>query len=164
MKAVLAARRRFYFGVLLFLFVGDMHLWDGHVFVVDVFFFPGILLSACLARLLAGMYFRYSNIFIANVINRFLFLLLHFQNIQMLSKSSLMLFHAVHCFAQRGSNKVDKKCGNKAVDKIRKQTADQDQQVCLNPRVYFRTGPDIGHSWGCAHAKLHTPEDITAAS
>ena len=22
----------------------------------------------------------------------------------------LMLFHAVHCFAQRGSNKVDKKC------------------------------------------------------
>ena len=45
MKAVLAARRRFCFGVLLFLFVGDMHLWDGHVFVVDVFFLPGILLS-----------------------------------------------------------------------------------------------------------------------
>ncbi len=133
MEAVLAARRRFCFGVLLFLFVGDMHLWDGHVFVVDVFFLPGILLSGLLMCYLASMYFRYGNIFIANMINLFLFLL-HFQNIQMFPPSHLlMLFHAVHCFALRGSNKVDKKCGNKAVDKIRKQTADQgDQQVCLN--------------------------------
>ena len=75
MEAVLAARRRFCFGVLLFLFVGDMHLWDGHVFVVDVFFLPGILLSGLLMCYLAGMYFRYSNIFIANMINLFLFLL-----------------------------------------------------------------------------------------
>ena len=119
MEAVLAARRRFCFGVLLFLFVGDMHLWDGHVFVVDVFFLPGILLSGLLMCYLAGMYFRYGNIFIANT--------------DVSSKSSLDAFYAVHCFAQRGSNKVDKKCGNKAVDKIRKQTADQgDQQVCLN--------------------------------
>lgn len=73
MKAVLAARRRFCFGVLLFLFVGDMHLWDGHIFVVDVFFLPGILLSGLLMCYLAGMYFRYGNIFIANMINRFLF-------------------------------------------------------------------------------------------
>lgn len=65
MKAVLTARRRFCFGVLLFLFVGDMHLWDGHVFVVDVFFLPGILLSGLLMCYLASMYFRYGNIFIA---------------------------------------------------------------------------------------------------
>ena len=42
-----------------------MHLWDGHVFVVDVFFLPGILLSGLLMCYLAGMYFRYGNIFIA---------------------------------------------------------------------------------------------------
>ena len=110
-----------------------MHLWDGHVFVVDVFFFPGILLSSLLMCYLAGMYFRYGNIFIANMINLFLFLTPLPKHTDVSSKSSLDAFYAVHCFAQRGSNKVDKKCGNKAVDKIRKQTADQgDQQVCLN--------------------------------
>ena len=92
MKAVLAARRRFYFGVLLFLFVGDMHLWDGHVFVVDVFFLPGILLSGLLMCYLAGMYFRYGNIFIANMINRFLFLAPFPKHTDVSSKSSLDAF------------------------------------------------------------------------
>lgn len=67
-----------------------MHLWDGHVFVVDVFFLPGILLSGLLMCYLAGMYFRYGNIFIANMINLFLFLL-HFQNIQMFPPSHLLM-------------------------------------------------------------------------
>ncbi|MDD6874927.1 MAG: hypothetical protein PUD46_05190 [Subdoligranulum sp.] len=92
MKAVLAARRRFCFGVLLFLFVGDMHLWDGHVFVVDVFFLPGILLSGLLMCYLAGMYFRYGNIFIANMINRFLFLTPFPKHTDVSSKSSLDAF------------------------------------------------------------------------
>ncbi|MFZ2415669.1 MAG: hypothetical protein WAW64_03590, partial [Gemmiger qucibialis] len=92
MKAVLAARRRFCFGVLLFLFVGDMHLWDGHVLVVDVFFLPGILLSGLLMCYLAGMYFRYGNIFIANMINLFLFLTPFPKHTDVSSKSSLDAF------------------------------------------------------------------------
>ena len=67
-----------------------------------------------------------------------------------------MLLYAVHCFAQRGSNKVDKKCGNKAVDKIRKQTANQgDQQVRLNRGfVFFAQCLHICHGvGGCTHTK-----------
>ena len=80
------------FCVLFFLFVGDMHLWDGHVFVVDVFFLPGILLSGLLMCYLAGMYFRYGNIFIANMINRFLFLTPFPKHTDVSSKSSLDAF------------------------------------------------------------------------
>ena len=61
-------------------------------FRVDVFFLPGILLSGLLMCYLAGMYFRYGNIFIANMINLFLFLTPFPKHTDVSSKSSLDAF------------------------------------------------------------------------
>ncbi|MFR4665428.1 MAG: hypothetical protein ACLT8A_01015 [Subdoligranulum sp.] len=93
MKAVLAARRRFCFGVLLFLFVGGYAPLGWPRFRSGCFLFlPGILLSGLLMCYLAGMYFRYGNIFIANMINLFLFLTPFPKHTDVSSKSSLDAF------------------------------------------------------------------------